>query len=77
MTYDRVCLIYDLIHDDMDSNVGDVVFSAMRKARFNIGHKYGFGGLLMWFFKEHDIEEEDLIYRKIMNTLSVAIVLEW
>lgn len=31
VTCDRVCLIYSLIRDDVDLNVGTVIFAAMKR----------------------------------------------
>lgn len=36
--YDRVCIIYALMHKTMEWNVGAIIFSIMRKARFLGGH---------------------------------------
>lgn len=68
VTCDRICLIYSLICDDIDLNIGVVIFWAMRKARLYIGCSYGFGGLLTQFIKVHGVEEEHLDYRSEVNT---------
>lgn len=34
VTRDRVCLISALMHDNVNVNMGAVIFSAMRKVRF-------------------------------------------
>lgn len=33
--HDKVCLIYSLIRDEIDINVGVVIFSVMKKARYH------------------------------------------
>lgn len=34
---DRACLIYDLMNDDIDTNVGAIIFSTMKKERYHEG----------------------------------------
>lgn len=38
VTHDRVCLIYTLMQDGIEINVGVVIFSAMNKTRYHKGH---------------------------------------
>lgn len=68
VTRDRVCLIYALMRNDVNVNMGPVIFSAMRKMQFQGTHRYGFGGLLTRFLQEHGVEEEDVDYRPAVNT---------
>lgn len=49
VTRDMICLIYDLMRDNVDVNVESVILSGMKKARLNLEHKYGFGGLVTRF----------------------------
>lgn len=73
VTRDRVCLIFALMRDDINVNVGVVIFMAMRKARFSAGHGYGFGGLLIQVLSDLIVEEEDLYYRLGVDTHPVYI----
>lgn len=68
VTRDRVCIIYSFMRDDVNVNVGVVIFSAMRKMRFQGTRHYGFGGLLTRFLWEHGVEEKDSDYRPTINT---------
>lgn len=43
LTHDRVCLIYDLMCDDIHINVGSVIFNVMKKERYHEGRLYRFG----------------------------------
>lgn len=68
VTHDRVCLIYALISDYIDRNVGVVIFSAMKKASYHQGRRYRFGGLLTRFLRDCGVEEEALDYKPAMDT---------
>ena len=63
VTQDKVCLIYVLMCADVEINVGSVIFSAMKKARTQVGRSFGFGGLLTRFLKRHRVDEEELDYK--------------
>lgn len=69
--------IYTLIQDGFAINIGLVIISPMKKARFQQGCMYGFGGLLTRFFKGHGIEEEDLDYRLLLETRSIDVTQIW
>lgn len=72
-TWDQVCQIYALMCDDIDINVGQVIFSSMKKARYHLRHNYGFGGLLTHFLKWHKIDKKELDYKPEVVTRPVDI----
>lgn len=74
ITRDRVCLIYSLIHDDININVGAFIFSIMKKARYHEGCRYGFGGLLTKFLRKDRVEEEDLDYKVVVFMRSINVM---
>lgn len=49
VTRDRVCLIYALMCNDVDVNVGVVIFSTMKKMCYHEERQNSFGGLLIRF----------------------------
>ncbi|KAF3645651.1 hypothetical protein FXO38_19546 [Capsicum annuum] len=63
VTHDRVCIIYALMHEDVELNVGAIIFSAIRKARFLGGNRYGFDGLLTRFLRQQGVPEEKVDYK--------------
>ncbi|XP_016577508.2 uncharacterized protein LOC107875339 isoform X2 [Capsicum annuum] len=67
VTRDRVCIIYALMREDIELNVGAIIFSAMRKARLLGGRRYGFGGLLTRFLRQQGVPEEDVDYKPPVN----------
>lgn len=73
VTHDRVCLTYALIQDNIDINVGVVIYSAMKKSRYHQGHIYEFGSLLNRFLRSHGVEEEKLDYRLVVDTRAVDV----
>lgn len=42
VTRHRVCIIYSLMNDEVNMNVGVVIFTAMKKARSHVMCRYGF-----------------------------------
>lgn len=75
ITYDKVCLVYALIWEDIDINVGVVILSRLKKGYYHQGHKYGFGGLLTRFLRYHNVEEEEeaMDYRPVIDTCPIDI----
>lgn len=73
ITRDRVCLIYALIGDDIDINVGVVILSSLKKERYHQGYKYGFEGLLTRFLQSEGVEEEVLYYRTVVDTCPIDV----
>lgn len=69
----RVCLINSLICDDIEVNIGAVIFLMMRKMCFYQGHRYGFGGLLTRFLMDHGVKEEVLDYRLVVDTNPIDV----
>lgn len=61
------------MQDDIDINVGIVILSAMRKESYNEGYIYGFSGLLTRFLKGHDVEEEAIYYRLVVDMRSINV----
>lgn len=55
---DRVCLIYTLMCDDIEINVGVVIFFVMKKVCYHEGRQYRFCGLLTRFLRRHNVEEK-------------------
>lgn len=43
VTYGALCLIYALMHDDISINVSAIIFSTIKMAHYNKGHKNRFG----------------------------------
>ncbi|KAF3655509.1 hypothetical protein FXO37_15907 [Capsicum annuum] len=50
------------MYDDVDMNMGAIIFSTMRKAQFLRGCRYGFEGLLTRFFRQQGVPEEEADY---------------
>lgn len=73
VTRDKVCLIYSLMRDDININVGPVILSSIKKARYHQECRYRFGGLLTRFLWSHEIEEEALDYRPLVDTLPIDV----
>lgn len=71
VTRDKVCLIYTLIHNDIDINVGAMIFLVMNKAHYHQGHRYGFDGFVTRFLRNQVVEEEALDYRPVVDNHSV------
>lgn len=59
--------------DDVDVNVGAVIFLAMKKARLHSDSRYGFEGLLTKFLWDQGVDEEDLDYRLPVITSPVDV----
>lgn len=72
---DRFYLIYALMCEDIEVNVGVVFFLAIKKARSHVVCRYGFGGLLTQFIKGEGVDKEDLDYRPSVNMRPVYISL--
>lgn len=68
VTHDWLCLIYTLICDDVEINVGQVIFFTMKKVHYIEGCSYGFGGLLTQFFRRHQVGEEELDYIPVADS---------
>lgn len=47
----------------MDLNVSAIIFSALRKAKYLEGRRYGFGGQLTRFLKKQGVPEKEVYYR--------------
>lgn len=46
VTYEKIFLIYALIREGFDINIGEHIISAMKKMCYHQGNKYKFCGLL-------------------------------
>lgn len=68
VTRDTIFLIYALMQDDININMSVVILSTMKKARYYHRRRHGFDGLLTKFFRRHEIEEEALDYRPLVDT---------
>ncbi|KAF3629434.1 hypothetical protein FXO38_05422 [Capsicum annuum] len=73
VTRDRVCMIYTLMCDDVDINMGHVIFSAIKKVRTQAGRSFGFRGLVTSFLQRHKVDEEELDYKPGVITCPVDI----
>ncbi|XP_047266679.1 uncharacterized protein LOC124897641 [Capsicum annuum] len=74
VTHDRVCLIYALMRDDIDLNIGSIIFTGMNKAWLNPEHRYGFGGVITRFLRNEGVPEEDADFRPpiILKPLAIS-----
>lgn len=68
-----VCLIYALICNHVEINVGQVIFSAMKKAHYQSGRCYSFEGLLTQILRRHTVDKEELDYKPDIVTRLVDI----
>lgn len=59
--------------NDINVNIGAVIFLEISKERFHQWHKYGFGGLLTRFLRDQGVEEEALVYRLAVDTLPMDV----
>lgn len=66
MKWDKGYLIYGLMCDNTNINIGAVIFSSMKKACYQ-GNTHRFGGLLTKFFRNHGFKEEALNYKPILD----------
>lgn len=70
---DKLCIIYALMHDDININIGAVIFSTMKKVHYYQLCRYRFGCLLTRFLRNHSVEEESLNYRPVVDTRTVDV----
>lgn len=61
------------MHNDIEINIGQVILSAMKKARYQQGHNYGFEGMLTRFLRRHRVDEVELDYKLDVFTRSIDI----
>lgn len=73
VTRDWVCLIHALMCNDFEINVGQMIFSAMKKTRYHEGYRYDFGGLLTKFLRRHTVEEEELDCNSVMDAYPIDV----
>lgn len=73
VTRDRVCVIYDLMGNDIEINIGHVIFSSMKKMRFIEGHRYGVRGLLTQFLRRRRVENKELDYKPMVDSLLIDV----
>ncbi|KAH0781553.1 hypothetical protein KY290_001151 [Solanum tuberosum] len=72
ITRGKVCLVYVLMIG-IELNIGDVLKSAMRKARVHKGNMYDFGGLITRMCRVAGVLEENLEYMAPLFQASVDI----
>ncbi|PHT27520.1 hypothetical protein CQW23_32874 [Capsicum baccatum] len=53
---------------DVNELLGSVIFFAMKKARTQVGHNFGFGGLVTTFVRRNRVDEEELDYKPEART---------
>lgn len=61
-------MIYAMMQKGFTINIGAVIISAIKKAFFHQGHRYGLSGLLTHVLNSHDIEKEALNEISVVNT---------
>lgn len=61
--------------NDIDINVGQVIFSTMKKACYHEGCRYDFGGLLTQFFRRHRVEKKELHYKKVVDAHPIDLTI--
>ena len=52
-----------LMCSDVEINMGNVIFSVMKKVRTQVGLSFGFGGLVTRFFRSHRVDKVELDYK--------------
>lgn len=67
ITWDGVCFIYTLMQEGFAVNKGVVIISAMKKAHYHQGYRYGLRGLLTHFTKGHEVKKEALDYILVID----------
>ncbi|KAF3673516.1 hypothetical protein FXO37_06942 [Capsicum annuum] len=73
VTRDRVFLIYALMHNEIEINVGVVFLSAMKKENYHLGHRYGFSRLRTSFLRSQEVKNEALDYMPVVKTFLIDV----